>query len=76
MANLQAINIFLRAKRPEDLASLQLANNEINGIQYAYQTPVWTGKDWVIWFFADIKSWHDPDNIDEDAKKLAREINK
>jgi hypothetical protein len=76
MANLENVNIFLRAQTPLELVALQAANNAINGMQYAYQTPVWTGKDWVIWFFADIKEWNDPASATKEAIKLAREINK
>jgi len=76
MANLQAVNIFMRAKTPEILVSLQLANNEANAIQYSYKTPVWTGKDWIVWFFADLKSWNDPTKLTEEARKLASELSK
>lgn len=54
------VNIFLRAKTPEELVELQLLNNQANNIMFAYQTPVWTGKDWVVWFFADVPTWVDP----------------
>ena len=75
MANLQTVNIFFRAKTPEEIVRLQLINNQINSAQFSYQTPVWTGKDWVCWFFADTKSWNDPRKVKEEALKFARGLN-
>ena len=39
---------------------------------FTYQTPVWTGDKWVVWFFADIREWQDPRLFDDDAIKMAK----
>lgn len=68
MAVLTNVNIFLSAKDKLELVSLQVVNNQINGIMYGYQTPVWTGKEWVVWFFADINEWNDPGKLEENKQ--------
>lgn len=62
--------IFLKSKKPEGLIRLQLINNKLNGIQYAYTTPVFDGKDWLIWFFADVSEWKSPNKVTKDGLKF------
>lgn len=59
------VNICLKSKTAEGLIELQLINNALNGVHYNYQTPVYDGKVWFIWFFADVKNWNDPREIDD-----------
>ncbi len=63
MALEQTVNIYLKAKSEKGLIRKQLINNAVNHVKYNYTTPVWTGKNWVIWFFADIEEWKDPEQI-------------
>jgi len=72
MDSLTNVNNYLSAKTEDELLELQILNNHVNGIRYAYQTPVWTGDKWVIWFFADLQEWNDPRNLEGDALKLAK----
>ena len=74
MAQLNNVNIFLRAKTPEDLVKIQVANNIVNGIQYKYQTPMKDGAMWVVWFFADITEWKDPSKATKEALEFAKAI--
>ena len=37
-------------------------------MKFNYVNPVYDGKSWVIWFFANLKEWKDPETVD--AKKL------
>ncbi len=60
MANLENVNIFLEAKDKNELVALQILNNQVNQIEYGYQTPMKDGSKWVAWFTADIKSWINP----------------
>lgn len=63
MVNLTNVNIFLQSDTAEGLIELQLINNALNGIHYNYQTPVYDGSKWFVWFFADVKKWQDPTGL-------------
>lgn len=69
------VNIFLRAKTAEDLVELQIINNMLNGVHYNYQTPMYDGTNWYCWFFADVKNWTDPNDIDEEGMQFLRGAN-
>lgn len=66
------VNIFLRAQTPEDLVELQIMNNMLNGVHYNYQTPMYDGSEWYVWFFADVKRWNDPRDIDDESMSFLR----
>ena len=70
MVKLNNVNIFLSAKSKEELVLLQVANNTINQIQYAYQTPTKDGKEWIVWFFADITEWINPNDATNESKRF------
>ena len=67
MADLNTIQTFISAKNPTELQKKMLINNHAHGIQYSYQTPVYNGKEWFVWFFADMTTWKNPDSLDEKA---------
>lgn len=69
---LTRVNIFLEAKNELELVQLQVLNNQVNNTMFTYQTPIWTGKKWVIWFFANIEEWNDPRELEGDALKMAK----
>ena len=71
-ASVTNINVALKAKTVEKLIELQVINNAVNNIHYNYQTPVWTGEEWVIWFFVDIKKWNNPMTMDQEVLDLIR----
>ena len=64
--------IFLKAKTKEELVELQVLNNHINHMHFNYVAPIWDGKEFSIWFFADITEWIDPKSITGDALKIAK----
>jgi hypothetical protein len=66
------VNIFLSAKKPEKLIELQVINNTVNGTHFNYQTPVYDGVAWYVWFFVDIENWINPSEIKGNALKLAK----
>ena len=70
--DITTINIALEAKSVKEIMQMQLLNNTVNNCRYNYQTPVWTGKSWVVWFFADLNQWNDPRELKGDALKLAK----
>jgi hypothetical protein len=70
--NLTNVNIFLRANSPEELIELQLINNALNGVHYNYQTPIYDGTSYIVWFFADVKKWQDPTGLGPDEVTLVR----
>jgi hypothetical protein len=43
----------LKAKSPEQLTAMMLANNISSGMNYAYKFIQHDGKDWVAWYMAD-----------------------
>ena len=57
------VNIFLKSEKPEGLIELQIINNALNGVHYNYQTPVYDGDFWYVWFFAEVESWQDPTGL-------------
>ena len=69
------VNIFLRAETAEQLVELQLVNNAVNGLHYNYQTPVYDGSSWYAWFFADVKRWTDPNELDLESINMLRGVN-
>ncbi len=68
MTNEQTVMVFLKAKTEKELVKKQLINNIVNQMKFNYVNPVYDGKSWVIWFFANLKEWKDPETVD--AKKL------
>lgn len=64
-ANLELIPIFLEAGTKLDLVRLEYLNNQINATKYNYMSPLIEGKKWVVWFYADIKDWNDPNDLSE-----------
>lgn len=50
------IPVCLKAKTPEELTRKMLATNALNSKMYNYQTPAKVGKEWVVWYYADVFS--------------------
>jgi len=75
MTNLNAVNVFLKSKTPEGLIALQVLNNILNNVQHTYTIPVWDGKQWFVWFFADVTTWQDPSLLKEEEKKFLGKVN-
>ncbi len=57
---LSNIPIFLEASDKKTLIGLMWANNAINGRGYNYMPPLKEGKQWVVWFYADITNYIKP----------------
>lgn len=70
MANLNAINVFLKSKTPKGLIEIQLLNNHLNNMQFTYTIPTHDGKDWYVWFFADVTEWENPKGLPEKHKRF------
>lgn len=66
--------MFLRADTPEELVQAQLVNNAINGKHYNYQTPVFDGDEWFVWFFADLRQWQNPEALDDEQINFFNEV--
>ena len=59
MANFENVNIYLEAKSKDELIAQQILNNNVNQVEYGYQTPMKDGSKWIVWFTADLRSWID-----------------
>jgi len=59
------VNVFLQSETAAGIIELQLINNSVNGKHYNYQTPVYDGQFWYVWFFADVTSWINPETLDD-----------
>jgi len=46
----------MEASSKENLVKLQWLTNKLNGKAYNYQTPTKEGKNYVVWFFADVEN--------------------
>lgn len=74
-ANLELIPIYLDERSKDDLIRLMYLNNQTNQIKYNYMSaPVKEGSRWVVWFYADIKTWQDPRELDEKDIEMMREF--
>ncbi len=62
---LENVNIFIKAPTPEELVKLQVLNNHVNNVRYAYQTPMFVDGDWYAWFFANLHEYIDPTKLEE-----------
>ena len=70
--NLTNVNIFLESKTAEGLIELQIINNALNGTHFNYQTPVFDGEVWRVWFFVDVKKWQDPHGLTPEEADLIK----
>jgi len=68
----QNVNIFLQSETAEGLIRLQLINNALNGVHYNYQTPMYDGSNWFVWFFADVNRWQNPSGMSEDEMNIVQ----
>ena len=66
------VNLFLRANSAEGLVEQQLINNAVNGLHFNYQTPVYDGTAWYVWFFYDVRQWRDPSEFNEQEIEMIR----
>lgn len=57
------IPVYLEASSKRELIEKMLKNNMLNGKVYNYQTPVKEGRNWVVWFFADVFNDKHVDNL-------------
>ena len=73
-ANLELIPIYLDSATKDGLIRLMYLNNQINSAKYNYMSPLLDGKNWVVWFFADIKDWNDPREVSEEEEKMLRQF--
>ena len=71
-ANLELIPIYLESPSKDELIRLMFLNNQINAAKFNYMSPLKDGKNWIVWFFADIKDWNDPNDLDEDDIAMLR----
>jgi len=71
-ANLELIPVFLRAADEFKLIELMVLNNQLNQMKYNYiEAPKQEKKGtWIAWFYADIKEWQDPSDLNEDEASL------
>lgn len=74
-ANLELIQIFLSGENEDEIVRLQFLNNQLNGVKYNY-TPPAEKQDgsWIVWFYADIKEWKDPKELNEDEIQMLRKF--
>ena len=74
-ANLELIQIYLEGNTKDDIIRLQYLNNQVNAIKYNYVPPIEqkNGK-WVVWFYADIKDWTDPTELNEEEISFLRKF--
>jgi hypothetical protein len=54
--NADRVPVYLKAKSKENLIKMMHAVQMINSKNYNFQTPMKEGSEWVVWFFADLKS--------------------
>jgi len=55
--NLTRVKVFLKAKSEIDLIDMQLKTNIFNDMMYDYGTPQKQGKEFIVWFFADVTKY-------------------
>lgn len=67
--NLFLVKVFIEASSKDELISLQLKNNFVNGFRFMYGDPVKEGKSWVVWYFADVGRHVIGDALKEQLKK-------
>jgi hypothetical protein len=65
-ANLDLIPISLKADNEAELSRLMFLNNHINATKFNYMSPLFAQKKWVVWFYADIKDWDNPNDLTAD----------
>ena len=75
-ANLELIPISLDAETETDLSRLMFLNNQINATKFNYMSPLFARDRWVVWFYADIKDWHDPRELTEEDLMFLEGVNK
>jgi len=72
-ANLELIQIYLEGKTKDDIVRIQYLNNQINATKFNYTPPEQQKNGvWVVWFFADIKEWQDPRELNEEEINMLR----
>lgn len=50
-------------------------NNQLNATKFNYMSPLFVKDRWVVWFYADIKDWHDPRELSEDDLRFVEGAN-
>jgi len=55
--NITRVKVFLKASSENELIQKQLKNNLINNMMYSYDTPQKIGKEFIVWFFADVTKY-------------------
>ena len=50
---LTTIKVFIKDKDPENLILKQIEMNTLNTVRFQFGDPVWNGKEWYSWFYAD-----------------------
>ena len=72
-ANLELIPIKLQAKTEDELIVLMYLNNQINSIKYNYMSPYEKNNGTqIVWFYADIKEWNDPNDLTKEEIDMMR----
>lgn len=74
-ANLELIPISFSASTEEELSRLMFLNNQLNATKFNYMSPLFVKDRWVVWFYADIKDWHDPRELSEDDLRFIEGAN-
>ena len=69
-ANLELIPISLDAETDLELSRLMFINNQLNATKFNYMSPLFVKKRWFVWFYADIKDWKDPRELNEEQMKF------
>ncbi|NQX99772.1 MAG: hypothetical protein HRT70_01315 [Flavobacteriaceae bacterium] len=64
--NLELVPIYLESDSKDELVRLMVINNQLNGQKFNYMSPMLENNMWVVWFFADIKEWQDPNELSEE----------
>ena len=65
-SNLELVEIGVKVKDEIEMTRFELLNNKLNQCKYNYRTIAF-GKGLLILFFADVKRWKDPRDVDQKA---------